>query len=394
MSMALARRRYLPFFLGLALALAAPVAAAFEVTISARYRGGSNDKFENTTPVADFCGSWSEPCTTQSLVDLPITYAKRVALGEPREQFFIQPPSRKRLDIFHETTGESFGLDFQVRAVAQMVSASNWVLSPVYSATLEGGCSYRTIMIGRTTPFIWYYPNPPAPSPCYGVSRRATAADVITATVSEMAITYLLITPQPYRMKPGIYRGSLDLTIGPGGDFDFGDNVTELNTNVVRVNFVLDVEHLFLLSFPPGSDIAVLEPPGGWEGWLTRGRPPQRLLRDLPMQVWSTGPVSVYKLCQYSVGSRCGIRNDVRHVVPLDVAMSLPEGIRYQGQPVRRLRIPSGRESAIALEAIQPTSNRTGQLHFDVAGSDVPGMLPHAGKQYAGQVTIVFDSEL
>ncbi|WP_262405564.1 hypothetical protein [Pseudomonas fluorescens] len=216
--------------------------------------------------------------------------------------------------------------------------------------------------------------------------------EVVTAT--EMGIGYNLSTPTPYRMKPGIYRGSVTYTIGPGGDFDFGNNVTQLNGNSVTLNFVLDVQHLFFFNFPPGSDRAVLEPPGGWLAWLNGGRVPQRIYRDLPFRLWSTGPFKVYKLCQYEAGTHCGIRNDGSDEVAVQVGLSLPGGIRHQNAPVERLTLPTGRASALHFEAVQATLNRPGQLHFEVGKDDVRGMLAHAGSTYTGQVTVVFDAEL
>lgn len=70
-----------------------------------------------------------------------------------------------------------------------------------------------------------------------------------------------------------MYRGSLTYTIGPGGDFDFGNNVTGLSGDTLVINFELDVQHAFIFEFPPGSERAVLEPKGGWQAWLDGGQP-------------------------------------------------------------------------------------------------------------------------
>ena len=74
--------------------------------------------------------------------------------------------------------------------------------------------------------------------------------------------------------------------------------------------------------------------------------------------------------------------------------MSLPGGIQYQGRPVEHLPLPTGRAAALQFEAVMPTINRPGQLHFEVGRADVPSMLAHAGSTYTGQVTVVFDAEL
>ncbi|MNJ69327.1 hypothetical protein D3C77_656650 [compost metagenome] len=127
---------------------------------------------------------------------------------------------------------------------------------------------------------------------------------------------------------------------------------------------------------------------------MSGGAVPQRLYRDLPFKLSSTGPFKVYKLCQYDVGMLCGLRTDNGDQVPVQLALSLPAGIQYQGRPVERLPLPTGRVQALQFDAVTTTLNRPGQLHFEVGKDDVRGMLAHAGSTYTGQVTVVFDAEL
>lgn len=214
------------------------------------------------------------------------------------------------------------------------------------------------------------------------------------ADVEELSIGFNMNIPPPYRLKAGTYRGSITYRIGPGGDFDFGNDVSNLSGDSLTVNFELDVQHAFMFEFPPGSDRAVLEPRNGWQAWLAGGKAPQRLYRDLPFRVWSTGPFKVYKLCQYDTGAKCAIKNDGGEQVPVDVAMSLPAGVQHRGQAVERLPLPTGRLAALQFEAAMPTLNRPGQLHFEVGRNDVQAMLQHPGSTYTGQVTVVFDAEL
>ncbi|MGG7598243.1 hypothetical protein ACQ4OD_14540 [Pseudomonas sp. WC1] len=214
------------------------------------------------------------------------------------------------------------------------------------------------------------------------------------ADVEELSIGFDMNIPPPYRLKAGTYRGSITYRIGPGGDFDFGNDVSNLSGDSLTVNFELDVQHAFMFEFPPGSERAVLEPRNGWQAWLAGGKAPQRLYRDLPFRVWSTGPFKVYKLCQYDTGAKCAIKNDGGEQVPVDVAMSLPAGVQHLGQSVERLALPTGRPAALQFEAAMPTLNRPGQLHFEVGRNDVQDMLKHPGSTYTGQVTVVFDAEL
>jgi hypothetical protein len=61
---------------------------------------------------------------------------------------------------------------------------------------------------------------------------------------------------------------------------------------------------------------------------------------------------------------------------------------------VERLALPTGRAQALQFEAVQPTLNRPGQMHFEIAKEDVRRMLPNTGSTYTGLATVVFDAEL
>ena len=191
-----------------------------------------------------------------------------------------------------------------------------------------------------------------------------------------------------------MYRGQTTYQVGPGADFDFGNDVSNLNTSNLTINFELDVVHAFVIDFPAGSERVVLEPPGGWTQWLNNKRLPERLYRDLPLRIWSSGPFTVHTRCEYPLGSQCAIRNDANdHQVPVQVALTLPSVILHNGQPVTRLPLPVGEATAIELEATQPALNRGGSLHFQVDKHAVSEMTRYPGARYEGDVTVVFDAD-
>lgn len=378
--------------------LCAQRATALEATISAEYRGAALGRFTNTTPLASYCRQWPADCANAQAVELPITYTKATIKGaaDSRDHYYIRVPGSREVDVYHQLTGESHRLKFAITAVSQQVQ---WPLggNPAFTAYVRGGCSYRRSYGWPATPsralYLWSVNNPQAPSGCHSIADRMQPGYVATPPVSEMGVAYNLDMPAPYRMKPGIYTGSVTYSIGPGGDFDFGNGVTDLNGNSLTLHFRLDVQHAFMFDFPPGSERAVLEPEGGWKAWMAGRGTPRKLYRDLPFRLWSTGPFKVYKLCQYYNADRCGIRNENGHEVPVDVALSLPAGIEYLGRPVQRLPLPNGRGAALQFDAAMPALNRPGQLHFQVDQGDVRSMLDHAGSTYTGLVTVVFDAE-
>ncbi len=387
----------------LGLLLSAPEVHALEVTISAEYLGGGSGKFDNTTPPSAVCQFWAL-CRTLPTVELPIAYVKETTKGapDPRDGFFIQLPGRREVDVYHDQTGEARRMNFEWTALNQTVRISRGTLinnHPIFSNSnaLIGGC--RGIgSTGQERPptvkYFWRVIDPQSPQGCSSSNIYSPQGYVTDAIVEQMSAAYSLDIPAPYRLRAGIYRGSLTYRIGPGGDFDLGNDVSQLSGDTLTVNFELDVRHAFLFEFPPGSERAVLEPNGGWSAWLAGGRAPTTLYRDLPFRLWSTGPFKVYKLCEHTLDVRCAIVNDSSHQVPVEVALSLPGGMQYQGQPIGRLALPSGRAAAFQFDSVIPTLNRPGQLHFKVARADVPSMLAYSGSTYTGQVTVVFDAEL
>ena len=376
-------------------------AAALEATVSAQYRAQASGRFENTTPLASFCQRWPVECASAQAMKIPISYTKETITADPdvRNRFYVQVPGARQVDVFHEKTGEHHSLRFELTGVSQKVTGgSHYRRNPAYTRYPQGGCSYRRTLsyprLPAETWYLWALNSPQAPGGCHSSGEINTPGEVIVSEVGEMGVAYNLEMPAPYRMKPGLYTGSVTYTIGPGGDFDFGNGVSNLNGASLTLNFQLDVQHAFIFDFPPGSERAVLEPPGGWRAWLGGRGAPERLVRDLPFRLWSTGPFKVYKLCGFYAGSGCGIRNDAGHQVPVGIALSLPGGIQYQGGAVQKVLLPTGRDSALAFESVTPVLNRPGQLHFEVGKADVGAMLDHPGTRYQGEVTVIFDSQL
>lgn len=367
---------------------------AAEVTITAEYREGL--QFTNTTPQAAFCGRWPHYCVGVETVGLPITYTKETfQTPSPRDAFYIQLPPRRSVTVTNQQTGESYDLTFEIFAVSQHLDTPDGHLVPVYTQTVRGGCRYRyTLGPGGKwwAAYLWNVSTPANPGFCY--SSYGTSETVVTSTVRDFGVAYRLVTPSPLKMKQGTYVGQSRFSVGPGGDFDFGNGVSALSSDSLTIHFDLDVVHAFVIDFPPGSDRVLLEPPGGWGQWLNNQRVPERLYRDLPMRIWSSGPFTVHARCQYPEGRGCGIRNLTNgHQVPVDVALSLPSVIHHNGQSVSRLPLPVGEAQALEFEATHPAINRGASLHFQVDKAAVREMTQYPGSRYEGDVTVVFDAD-
>lgn len=377
--------------------LALPVAHALEVTLSAQYRAESSAKFEHTTPPASACALFPSLCTNSPSVTLPITYTKFTQIStQPRENFYMRGPAPKQVDIYHEQSGETYQAQLKFTRLAQQVASPRRRNNPAASRYRMGGnCQPQNGTWLSQNEYLTRWHIDTIPFECWTRPENVASNSQETVTTSELSLVYTLGLPPPYKLRPGIYRGSVTYTLGTGGDFDFGDDVTALNSNDVKVNIVLDVQHSFRVDFPVGFDHAVLEPPGGWTSWLDGGRVPPRIYSDKSMRLWSTGPFRVYKLCEYDVGDVCGIRNRRGEEVALKVGITLPYGIRYEGwRTVNNMPLPTGRAAALEVEAMLLTANGPGQLHFEVAQADLRPMLDRGGEQYSGKVTVIFDAEI
>lgn len=370
---------------------------AADVTLSARYLGDADGQFENTTPKADFCTRWPSMCN-RATVDLPISFLKTTTRGaaDPRDQLFVKVPARRTVTVVNQSTLDSYlvTLEFQEFSLElQRVRGTPDV--PIFN--MQGGCMLRVANshnLGATGRFLWSVSNVVAPQPCYSDSSSGTDGEEVQSNVGLAGTSYRLIMPRPIGMPQGTYRGSTQFTVGADGDFAFGNNVSNLNDPILTVHLELDVRHDLYLRFPPGSDRAVLEPPGGWQGYLGgRGLPP-RLERDIPFRIWSSGPFKVYKQCEFEVGEHCGIRNVANHAVPVEVGVSLPSSVQHGGGASRRIMLTTGETGAPVFLPQHLVANQSGQLHFQVRQAAIGEMTAHAGTTYQGQVTVVFDAEL
>ena len=100
--------------------------------------------------------------------------------------------------------------------------------------------------------------------------------------------------------------------------------------------------------------------------------------------------------CQHTSGNTCAIaETGTGHAVPVDVSVTLPEGLTDgAGQPVNRRRLL---RDGSGTELLQPgfyVDRRLGALHFEVGQGSVEQMLDTGATSYSGNVTVIWDSEV
>ncbi|MFJ4194325.1 hypothetical protein [Pseudomonas sp. NPDC089534] len=368
--------------------------------------------FVNQTPQSGYCAIISYDCKPMSGLRIPLRFSSVQAVepgGSGRNgAMFNFPAQWRNLVVRHVFTGETanvgmriggFGSEYVLSDTAANLTGDHgipndahntlwgglgWVVAPSPcrpgAVALAGDDNYR---------FFWF-------TPVAGTCAKQTAFTIPWMTYSYLDVAYELQTPDPLKMSAGLYTGELTYGVGPGMDFDTGDNLLPDNASIT-FRFVLDVQHVLKVDIPPGGNKVALVPQGGWMAWLQQGRKPERLLRDQTFSITSSSRFKMFFECQHGGVQSCGLRGseggDAHAQVFLSV--SLPDSITdSDGRPVRRQPL-SADPNAPVFHPGRFLDRTPGTLHFEVPRSYVEGMLqPGQAKRYAGNVTVIWDSEV
>ncbi|WP_433738886.1 hypothetical protein [Pseudomonas putida] len=367
------------------------------------------NEFVNTTPESGVC-TFHIPAICKQMNIFTIRAPFRAdAISpilanhtDPRQGAMWKVPSEWRdLQVTHTATGEVETVQVRIAGIGH-----RWDIRPGVSAWEKPGviswsnqwrqapapCTGTGYIAAATNLALFFWLVPEGA----GVCSRQPGSDISSFWYSNIEYAYAIKTPNPLKMSSGQYTGSINYTMGPGADFDFGD-VMIPNDNLFTFNFTLDVQHALKVEVPPGGHHVELLPQGGWQAWLNQGRKPTRLFRDQTFNISSSSRFKMRLECQYTNGGNtCSLLEPKSgHDVPLNVSVSLPNGlVDAAGQPVNRrplLRDGSG------TELFQPgfyVDRKPGTLHFEIARDQVEQMLTGVGKTYSGNVTVVWDSEV
>ncbi|MCE0798952.1 MULTISPECIES: hypothetical protein [unclassified Buttiauxella] len=197
--------------------------------------------------------------------------------------------------------------------------------------------------------------------------------------------------------EPGIYRGSIYYTLGPGKDFDMGPEAI-YHTDRIEIPFVVYVSTVPMkLRLPPGSERAVLTPQDGWSSWINRSVKPDRIYRNIPFTITAQGWVAVsLENCSYLSSNICQISDGKGNLANLNVSITLPEPWRnYPGSSVNKHPVTTykGAYSSYLLAGLTPVTS-SGKLTIEVAGGELDKMLTQPGSEWSGNITVVFEQML
>lgn len=369
----------------------------------------TNNKFVNTTPQSGLC-PWHVPakCAAVNTFSIRNTAFRAYSNGpipafpeDPRQSAYFKVPSEFRdLQVTHTVTGRTETVQMRIAGIG-----GRWNVSypPGVSGWATPGVGWNTYWWGAPAPcrpinyiaagtafalFFWIVPENA------GACSVTNGMDIPSMSYSTLEYGYELKTPNPLGMDAGTYEGSLTYTMGPGGDMDFGNTMIP-DENALTFNFILSVEHVLKVDLPAGGNRIELLPEGGWQAWLNQGRRPSRLWRDQTFAISASSRFKMTLECGLVIGNTCGLRNNDGDEVPLQVAVSLPYGLRDQyDQGVDKLPL---RLDGVGTELFQPlqyVNSREGKLHFEVGKDDVADMLKKPGSTYSGVATVIWDSEV
>ncbi|MCU6336886.1 hypothetical protein KW823_10125 [Enterobacter quasiroggenkampii] len=408
---------------GVSMLFACTAATSATMSITAEFSPSmdnpGNYKFINTTPQAGFCVTWPHLCTDgQVSIYLPFSMATTKAIlpyAPKREGYFVKLPSGWRsVTVTNAETGKSVNVEFRASRYSGRLNVPNsnvWgstgIGSLAYPEAGSEGCSSgagSSGVVGSSSwlEHAWNYGVKSDAGGCY----RISSVEYPSISWSRLSIGYVLETPNPLAMDSGLYTGSHTFSIGPGGDFDFGDNITASDTSLT-VNFSLSVNHELKLSSTTNS--VSLQPcsrgkfcseeqgKANWERWMVNRITPELTGRST-FNLSSSGEFTVYLECEQRLGSDCALRSNTNpgQLVAVQSLLTLPDNIadKSTGADVIKKRLTAGRDLSSIFTTKTYGEARSGSVDFLVTQKDVDTMLKTRPDTYSGAITVIFDPQI
>ncbi len=391
-------------------------ATAAEMNITASFTPSAtnpeNSTFTNTTPISGYCATWPQYCPVGAWgIALPLELSLKrpiVANDTPRNNPYFGLSNKARtIPVTNETTGETSQVTFRISGFSARYSLAggdnSWVGGSF--GYPNAPCQRAATLVGNSqwTAFVWTVTS--ADGPCYKVS---TIDRTEPSRFYEMSISYELETPDPLKMSSGVYKGTAPLTVGPGGNIDFGD-VYEASDTMLNINFTLTVTHELKLTPAAGAQTVALQPcPAGkicsedegnanWERWMVSRVTPQLSGRSA-FTLSSSGGFTVFMDCADQIGNECALTSDNSgQRVPMRVAVNLPDNVidTQTGSTVTGRPLLIGKsEGQNYFTAKTYGADKPGSIDFLVRQKDVDTMLATRPDTYRGAVTVIFDPNI
>lgn len=390
--------------------------ASAEINISAKFTPSAadpeNNTFVNTTPLSGYCATWPVYCPPNAFgiaLPLQLTLKKSIVANDvPRNNPYFGLSNKSRtIQVVNETNGESSQVTFRISGFSARYTpptpGDSWVGGSFMYP--NSPCEYGGPSVGDSVfySFIWKVTS--ADGPCYKISKIDRNEP---SRFYDMSIAYELKTPDPLKMSSGIYKATVPLTVGPGGNIDFGD-VYEASDNILIINFELTVTHELKLTPVAGAQAVSLQPctsgkictedegQANWERWMVSRITPQLTGRS-EFMLSSSGGFTAYIDCADRVGNECALVSDKNgQKVPMSTMITMPDNVVdiQTGAAVIKRPLLIGKMPE-QNEFIAKTfgTDKPGSIDFLVRQKDVDTMLSTRPDTYRGVVSVTFDPNI
>lgn len=395
---------------------ATAVTVSFTASFSPSIESPENNIFTNTTTQSGFCTLWMSICSDGLFsVSVGLT-GKMVKAGiyknaAARDSMYFGMPGAWRSFTVTNMSGAKATVQFRVSAFSARYNHKRGF----YPSWSGGGfhfagepCTGTNSSTGTafSYSFMWKLPTLPGDVACY---KTVTEDYFSMISIDAFSIGYELKTPNPLQMESGIYTGTLKLSAGPGGDFDFGDNFTVNDSNVYFA-FTLSVTHELKLNITEGDQKVSLQPcasgttctkekgAANWERWMVTRITPELTGRST-FKLSSSGAFMVYLECEQQSGKDCALKSDntPSQMVPVQTLLTLPGNIvdSSTSATVKKRRLAVGRDLTKNVFLTKRfDKNKAGSIDFLVRKKDVDTMLKTRPDTYRGAVTVIFDPKI
>lgn len=393
-------------------------AASLELTasFSPSMENPENNIFSNTTPISGYCSQYPSQCSDTFSINIPLSTTLSVPQLLPgsadRDAIYIKMPGAWReFTVKREGSSEEKSVNFRISNFsATYRTVNDWTLaihnsSWTTNSFVSAPSPCKTSGVGAYMPtyylFMWTWPI--SDSAC--IKKPAVTLTGEPNIFNDMSIGYELVTPEPLKMESGTYKGTLRLSVGPGGDIDFGDSYQASDT-VLDINVTLSVNHEFKLMPATDGQNITLQPcssgnicsqeqgKANWERWMITRITPE-LTGKSHFSLSSSGSFTTYLQCEYQIEDNCALKSDnSAQLAPVETLLTLSENIvdSATGNPVTRKRLKPGKDKNIIFETRTFGQNKPGIIDFLVKQRDVDTMLTTRPDTYRGAVTVIFDA--
>lgn len=394
------------------------IAQGAELNIQAEFKPDPSNpffnKFENKTEPTGYCFFYPSKCQANNMFSLrtPIAFNSKHPIvakhTDPRQgAIFYIPTEWRDFMVTHSQTGAQetvrvrivgFGSQYRVAPDDIRLLVNDGLpgidIGPAHRMmwgvswnTPPGNCSGYSDTVSYNHIDFTFFWTTPSQAPC----QKQAQFNIPRFRYNYLDFAYELQTPNPLKMSTGSYFGNITYTLGPNEDFDMGDVMIPTDS-LLSLNFTLNVQHTLKVAIPPGGNKVELTPKGGWQQWLQKGRVPEKIYRDQTVLISASSRFKMQLSCEQMMGDTCAISNG-SHEVPVDVLVSMPNGIANDGDSSAVSRKPLSVTTAQVFKSTFYVDNRASSLHFEIQKRHVEEMLSEQGN-YKGNITVIWDSDL